>query len=95
MKTGMVCALMAAGLVVSSNEFAGTQIPPASAGFAACTAPPAPGGTKKTVADGHAKPSSFAPQPRAPHRAYGAPIQRPILSRHKRHKRPKENLPPR
>jgi hypothetical protein len=93
MKTAMVCALMVAGLVVCPNESAGTQIPPASAGFAACTAPPAPGGTKKTVAAGHAKPSSFAPQPRAPHRAYGAPIQPPIVSKHPRHKRRTNHSP--
>src|SRR5205823_3058580 len=49
-------------------------------------APPAPDGKKKAVPEGHAKPSSYAPQPRSPNRAYGAPIQRPILSKHKRPK---------
>jgi hypothetical protein len=39
---------------------------------------------EKTVPDGHAKPSSYAPQPRSPNRAYGAPIQRPVLTKHKR-----------
>ena len=53
---------------------------------AVCTAPPAQDAKKKTVPDGHAKPSSYAPQPRSPNRAYGAPIQRPILSKHKRPK---------
>jgi len=53
---------------------------------AVCTAPPAQDAKKKTVPDGHAKPSSYAPQPRSPDRAYGAPIQRPILSKHKRPK---------
>jgi len=53
---------------------------------AVCTAPPAPDGKKKAVPEGHAKPSSYAPQPRSPNRAYGAPIQRPILSKHKRPK---------
>jgi hypothetical protein len=79
-----LCVLMFAGLAASSAAGAAgfaSSVPVGSDGrvsSAACTAPPAPGG-KKT-------PSSYAPQPRAPHRAYGAPIQRPILSKRKRHK---------
>lgn len=42
---------------------------------------------KKAVPQGHARASSYAPQQRAQHRAYGAPIQKPILSKHKRPKR--------
>jgi len=67
---------------------------------AACTAPPASDGKKKTVPKGHAKPSSYAPQPRPPNRAYGVPIQRPILSKHKRpkhrtgHSTSQKNRPP-
>jgi len=57
---------------------------------ASATAPPAPG-TKKTVPEGHAKASSYAPQPRSPHRAYGAPIQRPILGKRKRYRHHTEN----
>jgi hypothetical protein len=88
-----VCALAGlavwtAGLLVSSAGFAAAapSLPGAYASRAACTAPPAPDGKKKTVPEGHAKPSSYAPQPRPPNRAYGAPIQRPILSKRKRHK---------
>jgi hypothetical protein len=88
-----VCALAGlavwtAGPLVSSAGFA-TAAPSLSgvyASRAACTAPPASDGKKKTVPKDHAKPSSYAPQPRPPNRAYGAPIQRPILSKHKRPK---------
>jgi hypothetical protein len=81
-------AVWTAGLLVSSAGFAAaaTGLSGAYVSRAACAAPPAPDGKKKTVPEGHSKPSSFAPQPRPPHRAYGAPIQRPILSKHKRPK---------
>jgi hypothetical protein len=84
--------LMFAGLAAWSAAGAAgfaSNVPVGSdwrASSAACTAPPAPGGKKRTVPEGHATPSSYAPQPRAPHHAYGAPIQRPILSKRKRHK---------
>jgi len=88
-----VCALAglavwAAGLLVSSAGFtaAAASLSGVYASRAACTAPPASDGKKKTVPKGHAKPSSYAPQPRPPNRAYGVPIQRPILSKHKRPK---------
>jgi hypothetical protein len=61
---------------------------------APATQPPAPGGAKRALTEGHAKPSSFAPQPRAPHRAYGAPVQRQILSKQKRRKHRAANPPP-
>jgi hypothetical protein len=48
------------------------------------TEPAAPGAPRKTVAAGHSKPGSFAPQSRPAHRAYGAPIQKPILAKRKR-----------
>jgi hypothetical protein len=87
-----LCVLMFTGLAASSAAGAAgfaSSVPVGSdarVSSAACTAPPAPGGKKRTVPEGHATPSSYAPQPRAPHRAYGAPIQRPILSKRKRHK---------
>jgi len=81
-------AVWTAGLLIPITGFA--AVAPSLAGAyprgAACTAPPAPDGKKKTVPEGHAKPSSYAPQPRPPNRTYGAPIQRPILSKHKRPK---------
>jgi hypothetical protein len=81
-------AVWTAGLLVWSAGFAAAapSLSGAYASRAACTAPPASDGKKKTVPERHAKPSSYAPQPRPPHRAYGAPIQRPILSKHKRPK---------
>ncbi len=75
-----ILAVSIAALATQASDASGARLSPA------CTAPPAPGAAKRTVAEGHAKPSSFAPQPRAPKRAYGTPLQRPILSRHKRHK---------
>ena len=94
-----VCALASlavwtAGPLTSTTGFAAAA-PGLSGAYASraayvnravCTAPPAPDAKRKTVPDGHAKPSSYAPQPRSPDRAYGAPIQRPILSKHKRPK---------
>ena len=86
-----VCALAGpavwtAGLLVSSAGFAAAATGQAPyVRPAVCTAPPAPEGKKKTFPEGRAKPSSFAPQPRPPHRAYGTPIQPPILR--KRHKK--------
>ncbi len=81
-------ALWTAGLLSSSAGFAAAApgLSGAYASRAVCTGPPAPDGKKKTVPEGHAKPSSYAPQPRPPNRAYGAPIERPIFSKHKRPK---------
>jgi hypothetical protein len=84
MKAARLCALIAAGLAVSSAAWAG---------FAPCTAPPAPGGTTRTVPDGHAKPSALAPHPRSHKRAYGAPIPRPIVRKHARRPRRAGNTP--
>ena len=81
MKAAGLCALIAAGLAVSS------------AAFALCTAPPAPGGATRTVPDGHAKPSALAPHPRSHNRAYGAPIPRPIMRKHARRPRRAGNTP--
>jgi hypothetical protein len=81
MKAAGLCAVIAAGLAVSSAE------------FALCTAPPAPGGTTRTVPDGHAKPSALAPHPRSHNRAYGAPIPRPIVRKHARRPRRAGNTP--
>ena len=87
-------AVWTAALLTSTTGF-GAAAPGLSGAYASraayvsravCTAPPAPDGKKKAVPEGHAKPSSYAPQPRSPNRAYGAPIQRPILSKHKRPK---------
>lgn len=92
MRPAGLCVLMFAGLAAWSAASAAGFASSVSVGsdwraaLAACTAPPAPGGKKRTVPEGHAKPSSYAPQRRAPHRAYGAPIQRPILSKRKRAK---------
>jgi hypothetical protein len=66
----------------------------ACVGRTACSTPPAPDAGKKTVLQGHGKPSSYAPQPRSPNHAYGAPIQKPILSRHKRAKHRTGHSPP-
>ncbi|TLZ44740.1 MAG: hypothetical protein E6K32_05030 [Gammaproteobacteria bacterium] len=74
-------AVWTAALLTSTNASRAAYV-----SRAVCTAPPAPDGKKKAVPEGHAKPSSYAPQPRSPNRAYGAPIQRPILSKHKRPK---------
>ena len=73
-------ALLAAGLLNASS--------------APCNAPSAPDAKKRTVAEGHATASSYAPQPRPHNHAYGAPIQRPILSKHKRTKRRTNEPPP-
>jgi len=51
---------------------------PAASPLAACTAPPTPGSTPDT----HAKVSSLAPSGHAHKRVYGAPIPKPIVSRH-------------
>jgi hypothetical protein len=79
-------AVWAAGLVMVAAGF-GAAARGVSGGYAshpACTAPPAADGKKRTVPEGHAKASSYAPQPRSPNRAYGAPVQKPILSKRKR-----------
>jgi len=96
MKAAGLCVWIVAGLAASSAAFAtGVQIRSAlRANFALCTAPPAPGGTPRTVPDGHAKPSALAPHPRSRNRAYGAPIPRPIVSKHVRRPRRAGNSPP-
>ena len=66
---------------------------PATAHTRACTAPPAPGATTRTVPDGHAKASSFAPH-HSRQRSYGAPIPKPIVARHgKGKKKPAARTP--
>lgn len=79
MKALVLCVLTLAGLAASLAE-------------PVCTAPSTRGA--RTLADGHAKSSSFAPHSRARNRAYGAPVQRPILWKHARHKRRAGNSPP-
>ena len=65
---------------------------PAAAHPASCTAPPAPGGTTRTVADG-TRASSFAPH-RSRQRSYGAPIPKPLVARHgKGKKKPAPRAP--
>ena len=86
MKAAVLCMLTLAGLAPSA-----VAVRPDPA---ICTAPPAPGGTTRTVPNGHAKPSALAPHPRSRNRAYGAPIPRPIVSRHARHPRRAGNSPP-
>jgi len=54
----------------------------------------AAGETVGPVPAGHAKPSSFAPRPRSHSRAYGAPIPRPIVSKHAKHKHRTASPPP-
>lgn len=82
-------AVWAAGLVMlaAGADAAARGGSGAYASPAACTAPAAPDGKKRALAEGHAKASSYAPQPRARNRSYGAPIQKPILAKHKRPKR--------
>lgn len=48
---------------------------------------------RKRGPESHAKASSYAPQPRPRNRAYGAPIQKPILAKHKRPKRGRDHSP--
>jgi len=100
MKAAEWCVLVLAGLAGGSAQLApgarwitSAAIAYGSRGLAVCTAPPAPGATR-TVPAGHAKPSSFAPRPRSHGRAYGAPIPRPIVSKHVKHKRRTAGLPP-
>ena len=90
MKAAVLCALTLAGLA------AGSAHPPADsrAGAALCTAPPAPGGATRTIESGRAKPSSFAPHPRSHRHAYGAPVPRPIVPKHAKHKRRAASPPP-
>ena len=79
--------------VLAAAAMLGGLTAPASAtpspGFG-CTSPPAPDSATK---GGHTKASSFAPHARAHNRAYGAPVQRPILSKRKRHKHHAQNPP--
>ena len=86
MKAAVLCVLTLAGLAPCAAV--------ARPDPALCTAPPAPGGTTRTVPDGHAKPSALAPHPRSRKRAYGAPIPRPIVSKHARRPRHAGNSPP-
>jgi hypothetical protein len=83
MRTALLGALMTAGLAVCSARFAGMEITPATPGLGPCSAPaddPRP----------PAKPSSLAPRGSSHKRVYGAPIQKPIVSRtrHRRHAPP-------
>jgi hypothetical protein len=74
MKAAVLCVLTLAGLAPSAVA--------ARPDSAVCTAPPVPGGTTRTVPAGHAKSSALAPHPRSHERVYGAPIPRPIVSKH-------------
>jgi hypothetical protein len=66
---------------------------PATAHSRACTAAPAPGGMTRTGPEGHAKASSFAPH-HSRQRSYGAPIGKPVVSRHvKAKKKPAARAP--
>jgi len=85
MKAAVLCVLTLAGLAPFSVA--------ARPDSAVCTAPPTPGGTTRTVPDGHAKPSALAPHPRSHNRAYGAPIPRPIVRKHARRPRRAGNSP--
>jgi hypothetical protein len=86
MKSAVLCLLTLAGLVPFTVA--------ARPDSAVCTAPPVPGGTTKTVPAGHAKPSALAPHPHSRNRVYGAPIPRPIASKHVRRPRRVASPPP-
>jgi hypothetical protein len=86
MKAAVLCLLTLAGLAPFTVA--------ARPDSAVCTAPPVPGGTTKTVPAGHSKPSALAPHPHSPNRVYGAPIPRPIVSKHARRPRRAGNSPP-
>jgi len=86
MKAAVLCLLTLAGLAPFTVA--------ARPHSAVCSAPPVPGGTTRSVPAGHAKPSALAPHPRARKRAYGAPIPRPIVSKHPRRPRHAGNSPP-
>jgi hypothetical protein len=88
MKAAVLCLLTLAGLAPAAELL---RSRPDSA---VCTAPPAPGGTTKTVPAGHAKPSALAPHPHSHNRVYGAPIPRPIVAKHVRRPRRVGNPPP-
>ena len=79
---------------VGSSVLGGLFAALAAWGVAWSTEPAAAGGPTRTAVQGPAKPSSYAPQPRAHSRAYGGPIQRPILSKHQRPKKRTERSPP-
>jgi hypothetical protein len=74
MKVALAAMTVAALLVVA-------QAATAASTSATCTAPPAPGGATRSVQEGHAKASSFAPG-HSRRRSYGAPIPKPIVARH-------------
>jgi len=86
MKAAVLCLLTLAGLAPFTVA--------ARPDSAVCTAPPVPGGTTKSVPAGHAKPSALAPHPHSHNRVYGAPIPRPIVSKHAKHKRRTASPPP-
>jgi hypothetical protein len=86
MKAALLCLLTLAGLA--------PFIVAARPDSAVCTAPPVPGGTTRTVPAGHAKPSALAPHPHSHNRVYGAPIPRPIVSKHVRRPRRIASPPP-
>jgi hypothetical protein len=77
MKAALLCLLTLAGLVPFSAAARPDSV---------CTAPPTPVGTTRTVPSGHAKPSALAPHPHSHNRIYGAPISRPIVSKHVKRK---------
>src|SRR6266480_1885334 len=100
MKAAGLCVLMLAGLGAGSAQFApggrwitSAAIVSGSRSLTVCTAPPAPGAAR-TIESGHAKPSSFAPHSRSHRRAYGAPVPRPIVAKHAKHKRRAASPPP-
>jgi hypothetical protein len=72
MRQELVGAMFAAVLALAL----GTQ---ASVASSACAQPPAMNGN-------YVKPSSLAPGERAYNNAYGAPVSKPIVSKHVRHK---------
>jgi hypothetical protein len=86
MKAAVLCLLTLAGLAPLAAA--------ARPDSAVCTAPPTPGGTTRTVPAGHAKPSALAPHPHSHNRVYGAPIARPIVSKHVRRPRRVAGPPP-
>jgi hypothetical protein len=95
MKAAAVCLSVVAGFAAAGALAAHPREALAEAASrASCTAPPAPGGKTRTVPEGHAKASSFAPGSRSHKRVYGAPIPKPIVSRHTKPRHRKVSPPP-
>lgn len=82
MKAATVCVLVLTGLAAFGAATAAPAAAREAAAIVACTAPPTPGSTPDT----HAKASSLAPSGHSHRRGYGAPIQRPIVSKHVKRK---------